>query len=209
MTFLNNLQSWFHRHLSARKPMPTTLLDHMESFLGRTVGGWKDPGEKKWPFSILRFEGGPIAKTVTHCTLGFSNFPVPSKVSDKLIRLELMFMARSDVGDRNIPAILHDICKQSMDSDSALLRGEVIGPQGRLFAEFEMEALYVASPVYLPDDFGYFIKADGNVGAIAWLVPITRREAEFIFEQGWPKFEDRLLTINPDLLDFRRASIVV
>jgi hypothetical protein len=42
----------------------------------------------------------------------------------------------------------------------------------------------------------------------SWLVRITAEEAEFAKANGWEQFEDRLVSLDPDLLDLTRASIV-
>jgi hypothetical protein len=48
----------------------------------------------------------------------------------------------------------------------------------------------------------------GDVAVIAWLVPITRSESDFIRNFGWGKLEDALVALQPDLLDFNRKTAV-
>ncbi|RJX41703.1 hypothetical protein D3P09_07085 [Paenibacillus pinisoli] len=63
-------------------------------------------------------------------------------------------------------------------------------------------------PVYFPDSFHTF-ECVGDVSIIqAWLVPITFDEAKFIKQYGWEDFEDMLVNIDPDLVNFKRASII-
>jgi len=87
------------------------------------------------------------------------------------------------------------------------LRGEVIGPRGRFFEESTLTALYVLSPAYFPEEFG---EAGASCGSVifAWLVPTTDREASFVSSHGWDEFERQLEKHDPDLIDFRRLSIV-
>ena len=184
------------------------LIEHLESHLGLIEGGWKDSDGTRWPFQVLRFTGGPIADTVTYSTLGLSETPLPSAVSCKQVRHELLFMARPAFCDRNIPAVLHQVGIEAIGRGAPYLRGELIGPRGVLIEGTEMTALYVSLPVYLPASFATYQSPDGVSSIFAWLVPITSREADFVIANGWERFEDRLIALNPDLLDLSRTSIV-
>lgn len=182
------------------------VLEHLESFLGETDGGWKDPPGETWPFYVLGFSHGPIKDSLTLSTLGLSDFEL--ECGAKRIRHELMFMTRQSFGSRNIPAILHDVGVEAIERKHPYLRGEVIGPRGKLFPDTELEALFASSPCYFPDEFANCTPDDGTVRIFVWLIPITRREADFIATSGWKAFEDRLLQADPDLLDMNRKSVV-
>jgi hypothetical protein len=184
------------------------LIGHLESHLGRIDVGWNHADGTAWEFQVLRFVGGPIANTVTYTTLGLSDNPLPSPVSAKQVRHELLFMARPAFCDRNIPAILHQVGTEAISSARPYLRGEVIGPRRTLIPGTDMTGLYVALPAYLPDSFALYKSPDGISCIFAWLVPITSNEAEFSKTKGWEAFEDRLASIDPDLLDLNRRSIV-
>jgi hypothetical protein len=184
------------------------LIEHLESHLGQIYAGWKGSDGTAWPFQVVRFFGGPIANTVTYCTLGLSNTALASPVSAKQVRQELLFMARPEFCDRNIPAILHQAGTEAISRSRAYLRGDIIGPRGTLVSETSMEALYVSLPAYFPDSFATYKSSKGISCVIAWVVPITSQEAEFAKTNGWEAFEDRLASIDPDLLDLRRKSIV-
>ena len=105
-----------------------------------------------------------------------------------------------------VVSLLHQVGTMALGSRRALLRGDVIGPAGALVPESELTALYVTMPVYFPTEFGTYTAPDGDV-VIAWLVPITTREADFISDQGWDRFEDQLAEQDPDLIDFQRSAI--
>jgi hypothetical protein len=183
------------------------LIAHLESHLGQIQAGWKDSDGTLWPFHVLRFTGGPIADTVTYATLGLTDVPLRSPVSGKQVRHELLFMARPSFCDRNIPAVLHQVGMEAISSGTPYLRGDVIGPRGTLIEETEMTALYLSQPVYLPESFGTFTSPDGVSCIFAWLVPITSTEAEFVTARGWESFEERLASLDPDLLDLSRAGV--
>jgi hypothetical protein len=180
---------------------------HLESFLGPIDGGWRDCDGTKWPFQVVRFSGGPITGARTFVTLGFSFTLLHSPECEGEFRLELMIMARQSFGDRNIPALLHQIGMYAVSSKHGYLRGSVLGPNGRIFEGSEMEAFYVTVPTYLPDEFAEFAHCEHYGGSIAWLIPIYRSEATFVSEQGWNAFEDLLLKFDPDVLDFQRPAI--
>src|SRR5438105_9150582 len=112
-----------------------TLLEHIESYLGETEGGWRDPPGEQWPFYVLQFNNGPISKATVFSTLGLSEFELASPFAGRTIRHELIFMAQSGFGYRNIPAILHDVGTEAISRGRAYLCGEVIGPRGKLFPD--------------------------------------------------------------------------
>ncbi len=104
--------------------------------------------------------------------------------------------------------LLQQIGMEALAADRPLLRGDVIGPRGELFAGSGLEAVYVAIPVYLPDEFAV-CDEDGTEIVIAWLVPISSSETQYVREHGWRAFEDRLVESDPDLTDVFRASLPV
>ncbi|WP_072479753.1 suppressor of fused domain protein [Amycolatopsis australiensis] len=48
---------------------------------------------------------------------------------------------------------------------------------------------------------------DGHRAVIVWLVPISRREAEFVGINGRRAFEDELIKDDPDLLGRHRPEL--
>lgn len=51
------------------------------------------------------------------------------------------------------------------------------------------------------------LEVEGGTIIFAWLVPITREEADAIYHHGWQTFEAALLREDPDLLELRSTSI--
>ncbi len=182
------------------------LFEHLESYLGTTVGGWKNPGGEEWQFSVLCFEGGPVPGTLTHCTLGLSDFTLrycPDCAESR--RFELLFVTQESFGDRYIPALLHDIGTKAISQDRAFVRGEVLNLGSNLFPETDIEALYCTSPMHLPEKFSRVETANGDVCLFMWLLPITRAEANLVKEKGWDVFEDKLVEYQPDVFDMYRT----
>ena len=189
-------------------PASDSLPQHLEQYLGKIDVGWSTPDQAIDAIQIVRFAGA-VANGLPFSTLGLSRYELRSRVSAKVIRQELLMIVPSTLRDGPIPDLLQGVARETRDSERALLRGDVIGPRGRLFKNYEMEALYVSEPVYLPDSFGEFSES-GRAEAIviAWLVPITHNEAHFVLANGWRAFESMLTELDPDLVDLSRASIV-
>lgn len=180
----------------------------MELFLGQVEVGWtEDADGNAMPFQMLKFEPPALANTSAFTTPGLARHALASRTPEKSIHLELMLLTqRGDANERWLPSLLHQVASDSIRTGSALLRGEVLGPRGALVPESELEALYVASPVYFPDEFAAH-QAPGQTTIFAWLVPISASEARFVQEQGWEAFESRLVEQNPDLCNWDRPAI--
>lgn len=179
------------------------LVEHLESYLGEVEVGWsKDADGFALPFQVVRFAPGVLLGCVVFSTVGLSTTELPSRRSGKAVRHELVMVVPERLCEGPVPGLLQQVGLDVLRSGSALLRGDVIGPRGALFARSQMEALYAAIPVYLPDGFGQFEDV-----AIVWLVPISRSEAEFVAKRGWPAFEERLIDVDPDLTDVDRLPM--
>ena len=107
----------------------------------------------------------------------------------------------------NAAAVLFQVAGGLIRRGAGLLRGEVVGPRGRVFGRGNLTALYSTAPNYLPDAFA--VCEDGKRSIVlTWLVPIADSEAAFVRSRGWRAFEDALVAQNPDLTDFDRLPIV-
>ena len=184
-----------------------TLISHLEHYLGRIQEGWTDPSNRNDKnFQIARFVM-PEDRLQCFSTIGFSNYGLVSPYSGKSVHAELLMMVHAGI-DRPA-AILDQIARELIASGKAILRGDVIGPRGRIFDCGKMTALYATLPVYFPDEFSTCVIDEVRKIAIIWLVPITTDEAEFIKTYGWSQFEDRLEKQGVDLTDIERESILL
>ncbi|MBO0745953.1 MAG: suppressor of fused domain protein [Candidatus Dormibacteraeota bacterium] len=185
-----------------------SLVDHLERYLGEIEGGWSvDKDGHDMPFQVVRFPRGSGSGTVSFATLGLSRYPQPS-YSGKEIRQELLMIVPDRLRDGPVPGLLQQIGMEVLAAARPLLRGEVIGPRGSLVAGSPMEAVYAAIPVYFPDDFAVY-EGDDEPIVIAWLVPISAREASYVKQYGWEAFEQHLAETDPDLTDVFRPSLPV
>jgi hypothetical protein len=96
---------------------------------------------------------------------------------------------------------------ETIERGYAYLRGDVIGPRPAFTPGSLLTALYVALPVYFPDEFAVCNSRTLGPIVIFWLVPITSREAEFVRKNGWRAFEKRLIETQPDVVDTRRPEL--
>jgi hypothetical protein len=183
--------------------------DHIERYLGSIQHGWS-----RWlqsdlmPFQVAECSGGVVNDAISFITLGLSNTELVSRVSSKLIRQELLMTFRSATRGIGVPSLLQQVGCEAMKHGTAFLRGDVIGPRDKLFANGCLEALYVTLPVYYPDAFSIFQKTNSTNIIIAWLVPISAMEADFVKRNGWSQFESVLEKKDPDLLDPYRNSVI-
>lgn len=186
-----------------------SLIEHLERYLGEIEVGWsRDADGDEMPFQVVRFPQGSGPETVSFATVGLSRHPLRSAAGGKEIRHELLMIVPDRLRDGPVPGLLQQIGMEALSAGRPLLRGEVIGPRGELFPDSGMEAVYVAIPVYFPDEFGV-CDEDGAEIVIAWLVPISANEAQYVRDHGWRTFEERLVERDPDLTDVFRASLPV
>ena len=187
----------------------TTVYEHLEAFAGEIIGGWSsDADGTKLPFQIVQTAGGPHLGTTTFATLGLSKFPLPgSRVGrePKLIRHELLMIVPTDAVPPNIVGVLQQVGLDAISRGTAYLRGELLGPRGVLFEPYEPKALYVCSPVYFPDQFAVVSTEEAGEVVFAWLVPLLDNEIHFLHTNGWSAFEQKLVSEDPDLADYRRT----
>lgn len=185
-----------------------TLTEHIERFVGQIAEAWStDEGGKKLPFMVVRTASGPVPACCTYSTLGISDVPLSSSASRKTIRQEFCIVVRNDQQRLGVAGILQQVGLMTLASETAVLRGQLIGPFGELFVGSKMEALYAAIPVYFPRGFAQC--DDERLGSVVftWLVPISSQEARFTQELGWQRLEDAFMERNPDLANVFRDEL--
>lgn len=183
------------------------FVDHIEKYLGRIQRGWKtSPDGEPIDFSVIECMGGQIAQARVFSTLGLSDFPLRSAVSDKIIRHELFIAVPESFGERNIPALLQQLGLNALKNHYAYLAGEVIERGNPIFSGKPFYAFYTAIPVILPEAFRGYTFDDGDEMVFAWMVPITNLEAAFVRTRGWGIFEQLLEARNADLVDLDRPD---
>lgn len=94
-----------------------------------------------------------------------------------------------------------------LTSHLALSRGEVLDWGEPIAPGSNLTALYMASPVYLPDEFAE-LGPKGDETIFVWIVPISSAEAHFVHHHGPDAFEDILVEKDPPLSVYDRSSVV-
>ncbi|MEU5260412.1 suppressor of fused domain protein [Amycolatopsis sp. NPDC021455] len=184
------------------------LIEHLEARLGLITGGWsKDEEGRPREFRVAAFAEGVIPGARSFSTIGLSRHDLVSPRSGRKLRLELVAGERGGPGAEYLPGLVGQVADELLASHRALLRGDVVGPRGPLVPGSRMEAWYAAAPVYYDDGFAGVDLDDGNRAAIVWLVPISRREAEFVSANGRREFENELIKHDPDLLNLHRLEL--
>jgi hypothetical protein len=182
------------------------VLEHLESWLGPMAGAERAFAEEaEREFKIARFDGQPVRAAETHVTLGVSEVPLVAPDPAR-VRQELLFTCykRHSASPQDL---LHVVAGDVMRDGRALLRGQVLGPAGPLFPGSRLEALYCGVPVYFDDGF-HELHSTEPPTVLMWLIPVARTEAKFVATEGWRRFEDALVEIDPDLLDLEREAVV-
>jgi hypothetical protein len=60
--------------------------------------------------------------------------------------------------------------------------------------------------MYFPDGFAT-CNSGSSPTVIAWLVPMSSREADFVTGTGWEAFEAALVEQNPPVINWHRKSL--
>jgi hypothetical protein len=182
------------------------LLTHLETHLGPLRAKFLPPDEAgSLPCQYLRFEDTPFSGASTVVTLGLSRHTLIQK-SGRLIRQELLVSAHSAVFDVHLVGALDVVARELDERHVPLSRGQIISHRGSLLPNSRLEAFIVMNPWYWRDELSCF---NGVVPPvyIAWLIPITGRETEYLQNEGIDAFEAAMESQDPDFLDLHRESM--
>lgn len=187
-------------------PETPPLIQHLERYLGRIQRGWAMPLEHGKPhFQVVHFVG-PVLDANCVVTVGLSNYLLHSPTAGRPIRSELVMVLPRQF-DR-AAALLKQVGDELVQSGHVLLRGDVVGPRGPLFADCDKTALYATAPTFTEDSFAVCeIEGVGPI-VLIWLVPIATSEAQLAASGGWRLFEDLLEAQSADVVDIDRNAVV-
>jgi hypothetical protein len=187
--------------------IPIAITRHMEQHLGPMRGGRKVTPHDEEPFFVVEFADRPGNGETTFVTLGLSQRLLRSPAGAAPARQELLFSA-GNADPAEAKELLADVALRVAASEASLDRGAIVGPRGPLFSGSRLEAFYCVPPAYFPESLAVCRAATPPV-IVVWLVPITASEAAFVSHEGPRAFEVLLQAQRPDLLDVRRAEIVL
>lgn len=178
------------------------LIRYLEEHLGPISRGFKVKGEL---VQLSRFENQPVSGATTLTTLGLSNHELHLAGGGSL-REELIVSARKETEIDYLGRALHGIAQDVLERHHALVRGDVLGPRGPVVPNSTLEAFFCIHPAYWPESFDLFEGPEFKVRFL-WLVPIAKKESDFIANEGWKSMLDQIRAQDPDLLDLRRPSM--
>jgi hypothetical protein len=181
------------------------LVRHLERHLGPMDGGWStDTSGAKLHTQIVRFTDASSSGLVSFATLGLSRYEL-ALTDGRVALAELVMSCWETHAYLGIPPVLSLVADDIAHSGTMPPRGSVLGPDGPLFEDSSLTALYVAMPVFFPDDFHVY-EGSTPPTVMVQLIPITTDEAAMASESGWETFESHLERSDPDLFDLHRAS---
>ncbi|MFY1651160.1 suppressor of fused domain protein [Solwaraspora sp. WMMB762] len=186
------------------------LIAHLESRLGTIRSGWtRDPNGIELPFQVAEFGGGgQLVGSTSYATLGVSRHSLPSPIDQRGISLELVMTTHAALAPARFPQTLQLIANDLLARHAPILRGQTFALPWPVAEGSELSFLYAAVPGYFDEEFDSVEIEDGSGVAIVWMVPISVPEANFVTSSGWDVFERKLVSVDPDLLDSGRRSIV-
>jgi len=184
-----------------------TFLDHLESFLGPAhhVHRAADAEGEVFPFDIAEFQDQPGPGITTYLTVGLSEerFPVPE---GGFVRHELLLsVPDAFAGEEGLRLLFHvgEVIRQQPEGISL---GLVLDLHGPILPGARSEGFFFYDPMYFPAEFGR-VTRHGEETLLAWLVPVTRDELDYLSQHDTAAFDQLLEAQNPDVLDLTRDSL--
>jgi hypothetical protein len=183
----------------------STLVKHIETHLGRIEQGWSTNESDN--IQILKIRNKPTLGVSIYSTLGLSNhiLQMPKR---RRVRQELICICRESFNSSGLVSFLYTLGESVLNSHTALLRGQVIGPNQPIMNETTMSAVYSAIPVVLDEAFATY-RLSSPPTVFVWLIPLYAEEAIYIGTNGWDAFENLLVKEDPDLYDLKRQQLVL
>ena len=127
--------------------------------------------------------------------------------SGKMVRMEIVFFFYLHFDQDSLAMFLQSFADFLTTNDSAILRGDVLGPHEPILIGTLMNSLYVSLPVVYPKKFWELNETTPET-VMVWAVPIHESEAAYVRNKGWEAFEDLMVEKDPDLFDLKRKPMV-
>lgn len=182
------------------------LKKHVDRFCGKKPSDVRV--EASLGVTVAKFSDVPRKGLVTELTIGLSGRRLEQPRGGRPLRHELLTCVDRAYAGLPWVEVLLAVAKGAIEDSKAFERGQVLGPAGALFPEepaVSATALLCSSPAFFPPEFGEF-ECDGEAIVIVELVPITSGEAEWIRQNGWSSFFDRVNSGEVNILDLRRGA---
>lgn len=180
-------------------PAPSILVgQHYSRFLAEATAEYNRRLLGEYDVSIKVYADAPCEGAATLVTVGICDHDA--------IHQEILLTVWDQHLDEDMLLLFEALATQVLASHTPLPAGSVLPPAGPIVEGCDMEAFYITQPTYFDAEFADVLAPERYV-QIRWLIPIYRREAEWISRCGDEKFERILAGQNPDLLDLRRSEL--
>lgn len=184
------------------------LIDHFERRLGRISGG---SAHKIDGVQIAHYENGRFRDVESWSTLGMSRHILTVRGTENRYVLEVFLAVRKlpDMGTADMGKCVEWVAGEMVGRHEARIRGDVQKLPSPIHPASVLDHLYFANPVYYDEDFySVELEPDGQSAGIVWLIPVGPREAKYVREHGWQRFEEELERVDPNLFDLTRDQMV-
>lgn len=179
-----------------------SVADHVRQFCGDPAQSWADDESG---LLVGAYKNVPEQGLTTFLTAGLGSHILLQDDSQTLISQELLCTVDSAFQKLPFERLLLATAKMVVQAHKPLLRGQILGPFGRLFAEMpeiKCEAFYCGCPSFFDDEFIVF-GAETNLIFVE-LYPITAAELELIVASGPQAFEGAIESGMINILDLGR-----
>lgn len=184
------------------------LIDHFERRLGTISGG---KARRLDGVQIIHYENGRFRDVVSWSTLGMSRHILTVRGTEKQYALEVFLAVRKlpDTPATDMGTCVEWVASEMVGRHEARLRGDVQRLPSPIDSASVLDHVYFANPVYYDEDFySVELEPNGQSAGIIWLIPVGPREAGYVREHGWQRFEEQLERVDPDLFDLTRHEII-
>jgi hypothetical protein len=179
------------------------VLGHLERNLGRYEFIWS---EKSSNHRVVLFRDRPAVGALTYSTVGLAAHQFVFR-EDQVARQELLFSCLSGFAAASPESLLFSCASIALSAHRAFDRGEMIRDRGPVLPGYDFSALYFALPVYFSEEL-FALESTEPPTLFLWVVPLHRREEEFVAHHGWEMFEEALESQDPNLLDLARPAFL-
>ncbi|GAA4693806.1 Suppressor of fused protein (SUFU) [Promicromonospora umidemergens] len=160
---------------------------------------------------IAHYENGRFHDVESWSTLGMSRHILTVRGTGNRYVLEAFLAVRKIPEEltADMGRCVEWIANEMVGRHEARIRGDVQQLPGVIHPLSVLDSIYFANPVYYDEEFySVELEPNGQSAGIVWLIPVGPREARYVREHGWQRFEEQLERSDPDLLDVTRNEIV-
>lgn len=182
------------------------LRTHLDRFCGKQPDELKLDEESR--LRVATFRDVPSEGLHSFLTIGLSGHKLIQPNSQTPIRQEILICVDQAYADLPWQEPLAGVARAAAERHRALMRGEVLGPFGRIFSEQEgltPTAFVCGAPAFFPDEF-FELDAGADSVLFVELIPVTDREVERIRDKGAESFFEEVDSGRVDTLDLAREG---